>query len=65
MPKASGQDLKTTRLAPRPQPPSRPIARFEPPSAPAVRPMSQGAPKRADALKSDPTGGIDPRQQHF
>lgn len=61
MPKKSGQDMKTTRLAPRPQPKSRPIMHQSPPSAPKVRPASPGASKQADQLKQE-SHGINPRQ---
>jgi hypothetical protein len=60
MPKQSGQDQKTVRLAPRPLPPSRKIMGQSPPSGPKVDPMSPGAPKWADRLKS--SDGIDPKQ---
>jgi hypothetical protein len=63
MPKASGSNMKTVRLAPRPQP-SRPIKHQTPPAAPLVRPMSPGAPKQADQLKQEPDG-IDPRQMIY
>lgn len=66
MPKS---DLKMVRLAPRPQPASRPIKRFDPPAAaPLVRPMSPGAPKFADQLKPEEkheSGSVDPRQMHY
>jgi hypothetical protein len=62
MPKAAGADMKTTRLAPRPLPPSRKIMHQEVPKGPLVRPSAQAAPKWADRLEQDPAGGIDPRQ---
>jgi hypothetical protein len=65
MPKQSGQDNKTVRQAPLPQPKSRPIMHQEVPKGPLVRPMSPGADKQADKLKQDPSGGIDPRQQIY
>jgi hypothetical protein len=67
--KLSGEDLKMVRTAPtRPQPPSRPIKKFEKAAGPKVDAMSPGAPKQADQLQSseqESTGGIDPRQMHY
>jgi hypothetical protein len=80
MPKKSGEDLKTVRLAPsRPQPKSRPIMHQQMPSGPKVDPMSPGAPFQADKLRSsgpsktaadvvraaENPGGIDGRQQVY
>jgi hypothetical protein len=80
MPKPSGADMKTVRLAPLPQPPSRPIMHQVVPKGPKVDPMSPGAPKIAADLKPDPSanelvdqfnrtaknpGGIDPRQMRY
>jgi hypothetical protein len=63
MPKQSGQDMKTVRLAPRPQQPkARAIMHQTPPAGPRLRPMSPAAPKFADELLPDPKGSIDPRQ---
>jgi hypothetical protein len=65
MPKSANSDAKPpVRLAPRPQPKARQILHQKVPTAPLVRPNAPGAPKQADQLKSDPTGGIDPRQMH-
>jgi len=67
MPKPSGAEMKITRLAPRPQPASRPIMRFDPPAAPKVDPMSPGAPKQADKLTSgskQPQGGSNEVAAH-
>ena len=61
MPKSSGSNMKTTRLAPRPRSKARPIMHQTPPSAPLVRPMSPGASKQADQLKQE-SPGINPRQ---
>jgi hypothetical protein len=71
MPKAAGGEMTTIRAAPsRPQPPSRPIKRFDPPldhrimpAAPAKPPG--GDPKIAADVKKSDSGGIDPRQQHY
>ena len=68
MPKSSGSDMKTIRLAPRPQPKSRPIMHQRPPSAAKVSAMSPGAPKiAADLKQSDEKseGRIDPRQMIY
>jgi hypothetical protein len=63
MPKAAGADMKTVRLAPRPQPQARSIKSFDAPTGAKQRPMTPGAPKRSDALdQRDPAGGIDPDQ---
>jgi hypothetical protein len=65
MPKASGSNMKTVRLAPRPAAKARSIIHQEVPKGPLVRPMSPGADKQADKLEQDPTGGIDPRQMVY
>ena len=58
--KNSGEDLKTIRCAPLPQPKARPIMHQEVPAAPKDRPMTPGAPKIAADLKPEekhPSGG--------
>jgi hypothetical protein len=68
MPKSSGSDMKTVRLAPRPAPKARPIMHQTPPSGPKVSAMSPGAPKiAADLKQSDEKSGgsIDPRQMVY
>ena len=70
MPKSSGSDMKTVRLAPRPAPPSRPIMRFAPPS-PAPPMPSQKSSAASNKLAADTIReannprGIDPRQQRY
>jgi hypothetical protein len=52
MAKAANSDPKAPiRAAPRPQPVARAIKSFESAPGPKVEAMSQGAPKRFDALK--------------
>jgi hypothetical protein len=70
MPKQSGQDLKTVRVAQtRPQPPSRPIKRFEQ-AAPFVPPKldaptaSNEIAAHAVRVASHP-GKINPKQQVY
>ena len=68
MPKSANSDMKTVRLAPRPQPKARGIMHQEVPKGPLVRPMSPGAPKIAADLKPEekhPSASIDSTQQHF
>jgi hypothetical protein len=71
MPKPSGAEMKITRLAPRPQPASRPIMSFTPPTA--APPPSHGKPPEGGSneiaahavrVASHP-GSIDPRQQRY
>jgi hypothetical protein len=72
MPKASGQNLKVIRAAPRPQPASRPIKRFTPPAPgphhnpPAATPPtpSNAVARHAVEVASSP-GGIDPKMMHY
>ena len=62
MPKKSGQDLKTVRLAPtRPQPKARSIMRFDPPApGPHFNPPTSSNALAAEALRiAKNPGNID------
>jgi hypothetical protein len=72
MPKASGQNLKVTRLAPRPQPVARPIMRFNQPAQgphhnpPAATPPTPSNEVAAHAVRvASSPGGIDPKMMHY
>jgi hypothetical protein len=70
MPKVAGGEMKVTRLAPRVQPPSRPIKSFDrpadgphrnPPAAATPPTPSNEVAARAVRIAKNP-GSIDPRQ---
>jgi hypothetical protein len=67
--KQSGQDNRTVRLAPRPQPASRPIKSFDPPAPgphhnpPHATPPTPSNEVAAHAVRiAKNPGSIDPRQ---
>jgi hypothetical protein len=69
MPKAAGADMKTVRLAPRPQPQARSIKSFAPPALgphhnpPAATPPTPSNEVAAHAVRTAKNpGSIDPRQ---
>jgi hypothetical protein len=64
MPKNSGEDLKTIRRAPLPQPKGRPIMHQELPKGPKLRPSAPGAPKICADLAPNPSN-IKSRQQYY